>query len=106
MTAKQEMESSANSFFVDEGSGQIFVHAAEGTDLGVTPVEVATRPSLLQIGSRENVTISGLTFEHASSSIEGAAVSIASSSKIQLINSRFIWNSWAGLTLYQDEEVR
>ena len=105
VTAMQEMEASENSFLVDEGSGQIFIHVAEGTDLGNTPVEVAIRPSLLQVGSRENVTISGLTFEHASSSIQGAAVSIASSSKVQLVGSRFIWNSWAGLNLYQDEEV-
>ena len=100
-----ELQARNDSFFVSEDQGQIFLHVPAETDMAKMDVEVATRPYLLQVTSRQNITIESITFQHAATPMPGAAVSIADSSHISVIGSDVVWNSWAGIALYQDDDV-
>ena len=99
----EEMTSAENSFFVSEDTEQLFVNVPSDTDMAMTTVEVAVRPTLLLVGSRHNVSIRNLTFQHAPNGIDdSAAVVIANSADVSVIDSRFIWNNGSGLGLFED----
>jgi hypothetical protein len=98
----EEMETSENSFFVSEGEDQLSIHVPSDMDIASTLVEVAVRPSLLLVGSRQNVSIQNITFQHAANGVdEGAAVVIANSANVTMIDSRVIWNNGTGLGLFE-----
>jgi hypothetical protein len=101
-----ETKTTENSFFVSEEADQLFINVPSETDMATTQVEVAVRPSLLLIGSRRNVSIENITFQHAPNGLdEGAAVVVANSANVSVISSRFIWNNGSGLGLFEDTGV-
>jgi hypothetical protein len=100
-----EAQATPDSFFVDEADGSILIHPPAGSDVTKATIEVAMRPYVLQVASMENVTIDNMTFEGGATPLPGAAVSIADSSDVSVVGSRFDFNSWTGLSLYQDERV-
>ena len=101
----EELKTTQNSFFVSEADGEISISVPSPGDIAGMDVEVATRPYLLQVGSRQNVTVKNITFQHAATPMPGSAVSFADSSKVAVIHCSFVWNSWSGLSLFQDEDV-
>ncbi len=68
-------------------------------------MEVAIRPSLLVVESRQNVTIENVTFQHAASPLQGAAVRISRSENVRVIDTRFVWNNSRGLGMYESGAV-
>jgi hypothetical protein len=101
-----DMATTENSFFVSEDEDQLSIHVPSDMDIASALVEVAVRPRLLLVGSRQNVSIQNIDFQHASNAVdEGSAVVIANSTEAHVSNSRFIWNNGTGLGLFQDAEV-
>lgn len=90
-------ELSVNSFYVSESQDKIYVRMPAGADINNYRVEVAVRPKLFTIDSRENVTIRGFVFKHANTAVDGNAVDINNSSNILVEDNSFIWNNWGGL---------
>jgi hypothetical protein len=102
----EEMATSESSFFVSEAEDQLSIHVPPDMDIASTLVEVAVRPSLLLVGSRPNVSIQNITFQHAANGAdEGAAVVIANSANVVVIDSRVIWNNGTGLGLFEDAGI-
>lgn len=101
-----ELEDADGRFFVSEETDELFIHLASTTDLARSIVEVSTRPSLMIVGSRENVTIRNIEFEHAANTAGGpGAVLIADSRRVEIIDCAFEWNNGSGLSLYRGDEV-
>lgn len=87
-------------FFVDEANGVVCLWPPSGTDMTTATVEVATRPSLFSIFQRPNVVLRGLTFEHANSCRQDAAVSVSGPATNVLMDSdTFLWNNAQGLSI-------
>lgn len=84
-------------FFVSEASDKIYARVPSDIDLTAAKVEVATRPSLLSVSGRTNVTIDNLTFTHANTALDRPAVMFSDSRAVSVLNSRFQWNNWRGL---------
>jgi hypothetical protein len=103
--SSDELRATEDSFFVSEDQAQILIHVPAATDVANSDVEVAIRPHLLQVASRQNITVENMTFQHAATPMPGAAVSFADSSHVTVTGSDFVWNSWTGIGLYQDDDV-
>ena len=73
----EEMTAVAGSFFASEEEGQVSIHLPPGADMSTAVIEVAVRPFLLHIESRENITIKNIAFQHAATPMPGPAVSIS-----------------------------
>jgi hypothetical protein len=101
-----EMGATEDSFFVSEDDDLLTIHLNAARDVATSEIEVAVRSSLLLVGSRENVVIEGLTFEHAANGLdERAAVAIADSSNVTIARSRFVLNNGSALGFFRDVGV-
>ena len=100
-----DMKDTENSFFVSEETDELFINIPSESDMALSAVEVAVRPTLLAIDLRENVSVIDITFLHSSSPLQASAVSISNSRDVEVIGSRFIWNNGFGLGLSQDSGV-
>lgn len=90
-------------FFVDENVGQILLWPPNGVNISTADVEVGIRPTLLQTQNVSNLSVHGLTFEHATSCIStnpSGAVMISGADSISIADSVFRWNNWMGLQLF------
>jgi Right handed beta helix region len=92
-------------FFIDEGKGTVTLRLPSGLRIGKVKIEVATREHLLRIDSRTDVRVSNLTFRHAASPLQKAAVRVESSRNVEVSNAKFVWNNWTGLALNDDRDV-
>jgi hypothetical protein len=97
-------------YTIDEANGLVVVRLPDAllkkrVNIKKVKIEVATRPLLFRIGGRTNVRVSNLTFQHAASLVQQPAVRVEESSNVQISNSKFIWNNWAGLTLNDDRNI-
>lgn len=98
-------ELSVNSFYVSESQDKIYVRMPAGVDINNYRVEVAVRPKLFTVDSRENVTIRGFVFKHANTPVDGNAVDINNSSNILVEDNSFIWNNWGGLRFNSSNNI-
>ena len=103
--SSEELRATPNSFLVSEDNSKLSINVPSPGDAADMNIEVAMRPHLLQVGSRQNVTVENITFQHAATPMPGSAVSVADSSNVTIIHCSFVWNSWTGLSLYQSEDV-
>jgi hypothetical protein len=92
-------------FAVDEANGLVTIRLPAGQEIDRTRIEVATRDHLLTISGRTNVQVSNLTFQHAASPLQRAAVRVERSSDVQIGNAEFVWNNWTGLALNDDRDI-
>jgi hypothetical protein len=92
-------------FAVDEANGLVTIRLPAGQEIDRTRIEVATRDQLLNISGRTNVQVSNLTFQHAASPLQRAAVRVERSSDVEIGNAEFVWNNWTGLGLNDDRDV-
>jgi hypothetical protein len=104
--SQSELEGADGRFFVSEETDEVFIHLAPSIDLARNIVEVSTRPSLMVVGSRENITIRNVDFERARNAVgaPGGAL-IADSRRVELIDCGFAWNNGSGLSLYRGDEI-
>jgi hypothetical protein len=93
------------SFYVGENEGKIYIFPPAGTDINTAQIEVSTRAKLLLVSGRQNVTIRGLIFKHASTPAEGSAVEISDNSTITLEDNQILLNNWGGLGIYESQNV-
>jgi hypothetical protein len=68
-------------------------------------VEVAARSTTLWMGSRSNVALRGLVFEHAANCLNTAGVSINSSNNVLIDSVQANWNNWGGLGIFSSTNV-
>jgi len=87
-------------FYVDEGSDQIYVWPKSGTNMGTATVEIASTPTLFTIQNKSNIVVRGLTFQYANTCRAAAAVVVqGSSSNILFDTDTFQWNNGQGLAI-------
>ncbi|MGD9851819.1 MAG: right-handed parallel beta-helix repeat-containing protein [Nitrospirales bacterium] len=92
-------------FFISEGTSQIFLFPSGKRKNAPLSVEVAVRSNLFQISGKKGIVVKGLTFQHAASGIQGAAVWLVDSSGILVEDCEFRLNNWTGLTLHNVDHV-
>lgn len=98
-------ELTENTFYVSESQDKIYVRLRAGVDINSYRVEVAVRPKLFTVDSRENVIVRGLVFKHANTAVDGNAVEINNSSNILIEENSFVWNNWGGLRLNSSNNI-
>ena len=102
---RDELQNFDQAFYVGEGRKRIFLRLP----VGVTPqggkVEVATRPLLLSVNNKTDVTVKNLVFRYAASPMQGTAAQVAYSDHITIVDSDFEWNNWTGLGFYLSNDV-
>jgi hypothetical protein len=86
-------------FYVDETGGTMYVWPPTGTNMGTADVEVATQPSVLNINQSSNVVVRGITFTHASSCHNAAAVNVYNSNNVLFDTVTSIWNNGQGIAM-------
>lgn len=86
-------------FYVDEGHSVVYTWPASGTTMGTATVEVAVRPSLLEIHEKQNWVVRGLDFQYANGCRQSqpAVIFTGDSSNILIDNDKFLWNNAEGL---------
>jgi hypothetical protein len=84
-------------FYVDESAQKIYIQPPGSITIENALVEVATRSKLFSASGKSNVTLKGITFQHASTALDGQAVRFDDSSNISIEGCQFRWNNWGGL---------
>jgi hypothetical protein len=87
----------ANSFFVSEDTGELYVYPPSGTNLSDARVEVALRSGLFLVTASDNIALKGMIFEHDTTAVQGSAVLFSNSNHILIEDCIFRWNTWTGL---------
>lgn len=103
--SRDELNSRRNSFFVSESDGAVYVRLRKGLDLRKRKVEVAVRPLLFGSNGYRGLTLRNLTFQHANTPLDRAAVFFSKASGLTVKNSNFLQNNWRGLGLYRSKNV-
>jgi len=94
-----------NSFFVDEQNHKVYIKLSKDMPASKFTVEVAVRSALLRVSRIENFIMKGLKFQHDTTGLQGAAVSIMSSRNVLIEDCEFILNNWSGLSLARVENI-
>lgn len=87
----------ARSFYIAEDKGLIYVALPGKVDMRQAVIEVSTREYTFAAYGANNLTLRGLTFQHASSTVQESAVRIVDAAQITIEDCQFIWNNWIGL---------
>jgi parallel beta-helix repeat protein len=87
------------SFYVNETEGKVYIQSPAGVGMDTATVEVAVRSGILQVVTKQNVTIRGLVFTHDNTPMQGSAAKIDSCTNVLLEDNRFLWNNWGGLAI-------
>lgn len=90
------------SFAIDETNDRIHLRLPTGTHPDQATIEVATRGQLLRSQSLHNLTIKGLTFQHAATPFGRAAVDIVDQHDILLEDCLIHQNGQGGLAIKGD----
>ena len=86
-------------FFPDETNATVYVFPPAGTNMTTATVEVATRSNLFTDHQQSNLVLRGLTFQHANSCRQYAAVTISGATNVLIDTDSFLWNNAEGLGL-------
>ena len=92
-------------FFYSDGYQMVHISPPAGTNMSTAVVEVAARSTTLWMGSRSNVALRGLVFEHAANCLNTAGVSINSSNNVLIDSVQANWNNWGGLGIFSSTNV-
>lgn len=88
----------AGTFYVNETNHLAYIWPVSGTNMNTADVEVATEPVLLELISKQNVVVRGITFQYANTCRDNSAVPVAGTSQnILFVNDTFQWNNAMGL---------
>ncbi|MBI2326703.1 right-handed parallel beta-helix repeat-containing protein [Candidatus Curtissbacteria bacterium] len=91
-------ELASGSFYVDESADRVYLRPPSGVDMGSATVEVAVRPVLFRAQGLHNLILIGLTFQHAASEIQVAAVHIVDQNNVTIEDVTVQWNNWTGFS--------
>jgi hypothetical protein len=87
-------------FYVDQGTEQIYVWPATGTNMSTATVEVASSPVIFSIQHKSYIVVRGLTFQYANTCRASAAVQVSgNSTNILFDTDTFQWNNGQGLSI-------
>ena len=103
MQALSRKEMKQGSFFLDEADGVIFLWSPSGAKISESKVEVAVRPGVFESDGVSNLSLKGITFEHANSCLSTkptAGVVISGGVNNSLEDSSIVWNNWIGLNYF------
>lgn len=102
---RDELQATPGSFLIDEGAGTVTVRMPAGVDPGQATLEVGTRTHLFRSSGWNNVTVRGITFQHAVNPIQQHAVVIENSRNVVVEQSEVLWGNWTGLGVIWSENV-
>lgn len=111
VVSADELHAGDGRFFVEESPSDLVPGTIWWTpragDQTVVPdaVEVAIRPRLFSANRIGNLVVRGITFCHAATRLQEAAVHITSSANVVFEDVRVEWNSWNGLGVYESQDV-
>jgi len=92
-------------FFFSDGYQMMHIAPPAGTNMSTAVVEVASRPSTMNITGRSNIVLRGLVFQHAADCINTSGVSINSSNNVLIDSVQANWNNWGGLGVYTSTNI-
>jgi Right handed beta helix region len=92
-------------FFFSDGSQMVHISPPAGTNMSTAVVELASRSTTLWMGSRSNVVLRGLAFQHAANCLNASGVSINSSNNVLIDSVQANWNNWGGMGIYSSNNV-
>ena len=92
-------------FFFSDGYQMLHIAPPAGTNMSTAVVEVASRPSTMNITSRSNIVLRGLVFEHAADCINTSGVSLNSINNLLIDSVQANWNNWGGLGIYSSTNI-
>lgn len=100
-------ELSDNTFYVDEDSDKLHVKLADSLDIETTMMEVAVRDVVWDQRYEFNVSIDGLSFEHAVTTWKGGfgGARFTNSNHLVLKNCSFAYNNWAGVYIGESSDI-
>jgi hypothetical protein len=93
-----EMTNYDSSYFVDEATDRLYVRLPTGGNITTDLIEVGMRDYCLQATSRTNLTLRGLTFQHAVSSIQQSGVRLVGCTNPLLEDNTFKGCNWSGIS--------
>jgi PKD repeat protein len=88
-------------FVVEEGSNRILLMPTAGVNLTASTVEVGVRDELIYIQGGNQIALRGITFQHATGQVSGAAANAGTFTNVTnltLENCHFLWNSYNGIS--------
>jgi hypothetical protein len=105
------LEALRDGFYVHEapepGAPDIlWLKPGSDVDLATTPVDVGVRPALLSATRIANLTLRQLTFRHAATPLQDAAVRLSDCANIELQDVRIEDNNWNGLSIHNGRDIR
>lgn len=115
VVSADELRAGGGRYWVEESSSDAvpgtiwWKPQAAADDQAVAPleavVEVAVRPSLFSANRIGNLVVRGVTFRHAATPLQEAAVRVTASAKVLFEDLRVEWNNWYGLAVYESQDV-
>lgn len=90
-------------YYVDEAADRLYVRLPTGAAIATALVEVGMRERCLEAYDRSNLTVRGLTFQHAVTLMQTSAVKIGGCDNLLIDNCRARLNSWGGMQLAESE---
>ena len=91
----------AGTFYVDEGASTVYLWPPSGTAMDSATIEVAVRPTLLQIEGMKNMAVRGINFQYSNGCRQSqpAVIFAGESSNILVDDDTFSWNNNIGLSM-------
>ena len=108
--SRPALEAEPGRFYVDDRASPswLWLHLPHGVRPDVADIEVAVRPSVIDLNGVGQIELRHLTVRHAASQLQDPAVRIDRGSNLLIEDVRVEWNSWNGIGLFnvQDATLR
>lgn len=100
-------ELAPGTFYVDEDADKLYLKIVDGSDIDDLTIEVAVRDVVWDQRYEFNVTIDGLTFEHAATNWKGGfgGARFTNSNHLKLSNCSFAFNNWSGVYIGESTDI-
>jgi hypothetical protein len=92
-------------FFVDEHAHAVYIWPPRDVDPNAGTIEVAVRDPVFKAEGRANLTIRGLVFQHAATTLDASAVTVDGLNGFVAEDITVRWNNWGGFGVTNSAHV-
>ncbi|MBA2508250.1 MAG: right-handed parallel beta-helix repeat-containing protein [Nocardioidaceae bacterium] len=101
----EELRQRTGAYFVSESANKLYLRLPAGADAATATVEVGVRPRLFNAQKWRNLTVRGITFQHAVTPMNGSSARFLRVSNVLLEDAVFQENSWGGLAFQYSKDL-
>lgn len=101
----EELRQRTGAYFVSESANKLYLRLPAGADAATATVEVGVRPRLFNAQKWRNLTLRGITFQHAVTPMNQSAARFLRVSNVLLEDAVFQENSWGGLAFQYSKDL-